>query len=245
MDITKSAYPPRTGQTAPEQELLESRRRAALIAAEERAVALFDAIEAARLVVPGRRERDIEDDIYALARERFGVEKHWHKRIVRAGANTLTTAIDNPPVRTIAADDTVYVDLGPVFGEWEGDVGRTYLMGNDPAKARLIANLERIFGIGQAHFHSTPDITGAALYDFVSRQAAEAGWRFGGSIAGHVVGEFPHARLPGDKELNRISPRNPRPMSEPDGLDQARHWILEVHLVDKDRTFGGFYERLL
>ena len=23
------------------------------------------------------------------------------------------------------------------------------------------------------------------------------------------------------------------------------HWILEVHLVDRDRTFGGYFEQLL
>lgn len=206
---------------------------------------LFTAIEAGGLVATGRSERDIERDIYDLALERFGVEKHWHKRIVRAGPNTLSTATDNPPVRVVGPDETVYVDLGPVFDEWEGDVGRTYLMGNDPAKAKLIADLERIFGIGQQHYRATADITGAGLYDFVCKQAEDAGWRFGGTIAGHVVGEFPHARLPGDKELNRISPRNPRPMSEPDGLGQVRHWILEVHLVDRSGTFGGFYERLL
>ncbi len=231
--------------TTPKQEAHETDRRARLVDAERRAVALFDAIEVAGLIIAGRNERDVERDIYDLAKARFGVEKHWHKRIVRTGPNTLLTAGDNPPVRTIAEDDTVYVDLGPVFDEWEGDVGRTYLMGDDPTKARLIADLERIFEIGQAHFHATPDITGAALYDFVCRQAEAAGWRFGGSIAGHVVSEFPHARLPGDKELNRISPRNPLPMREPDGLGQVRHWILEVHLVDPARTFGGFYERLL
>jgi Xaa-Pro aminopeptidase len=229
----------------PERDTLESKRRASLVAAEERAVALFEAIEAARLVIPGRSERDVEHEIYDLAKEQFGVEKHWHKRIVRAGPNTLTTAVDNPPVRTIASDDLVYVDLGPVFGEWEGDVGRTYLMGSDPAKAKLIVDLERIFMIGQAHFRATADITGAALYDFVGQQASDAGWRFGGTIAGHVVGEFPHARLPGDKELNRISPRNQQSMRKLDGLGQERHWILEVHLVDKAAAFGGFYERLL
>lgn len=231
--------------TTPEREAHEVQRRARLVDAERRAVALFEAIEAAGLIVAGRNEREVERDIYELAKARFGVDKHWHKRIVRTGPNTLLTAGDNPPVRTIAADDTVYVDLGPVFEEWEGDVGRTYLMGDDPTKARLIADLERIFEVGQAHFHATPDITGAALYDFVSQQSEAAGWKFGGSIAGHVVSEFPHARLPGDKELNRISPRNPRPMREPDGLGQVRHWILEVHLVDSARTFGGFYERLL
>jgi len=223
----------------------EKERRSALLAAEAKALALFAAIEAERLVVPGRTEREVEQDIYTLAEKRFGVEKHWHKRIVRSGPNTLITAGDNPAVRTIEPDDIVYVDLGPVFEEWEADIGRTYLMGNDPTKARLIADLERVFKRGQAHFHASPDMTGAALYTFVQGLAEDIGWRFGGVIAGHVVGEFPHARLPGDKELNRISPNNPMPMSDPDGLGQPRHWILEIHLVDRAGTFGGFYEQLL
>lgn len=223
----------------------EKERRAALLAAEANALALFQAIEASRLIVPGRSERDVEQAIYTLAQERFGVEKHWHKRIVRSGANTLTTATDNPPVRTIEPGDIVYVDLGPVFEDWEADIGRTYLMGDDPEKLRLIADLERVFKRGQAHFNASPDMTGAALYAFVQGLAEDAGWRFGGAIAGHVVGEFPHARLPGDKELNRISPRNPLPMSDPDGFGQPRHWILEIHLVDRAGTFGGFYEQLL
>jgi Xaa-Pro aminopeptidase len=189
--------------------LSELERRTALLDAEAKALALFQAIEANRLVVPGRTERDVEQDIYRLAKERFGVEKHWHKRIVRSGSNTLTTAVDNPPVRTIEPGDTVYVDLGPVFEEWEADIGRTYLMGDDMEKSRLIADLERVFKQGQAHFKSSPDMTGAALYAYIQGLAEEAGWRFGGTIAGHVVGEFPHATLPGDKELNRISPRNP------------------------------------
>ena len=223
----------------------EGERHAALIAAEKRAEALLAEIEAAGIVAPGRSETEVEDDIGALAEARFGVERHWHRRIVRAGSNTLTTAWDYPPVRTIEADDTVYVDLGPVFEEWEADIGRTYLMGNDPTKARLIEDLERLFKQGQAYYHATPHITGAALYAFVQELAEDAGWRFGGVIAGHVVSEFPHARLPGDKELNRISPRNPLPMSDLDGFGQSRHWILEIHLVDRAGTFGGFYEQLL
>jgi vanillate O-demethylase monooxygenase subunit len=224
---------------APLSPAYEASRRASLIAAEERAVALFDAIETAGLVAAGRSERDVERDIYDLALARFGVEKHWHKRIVRAGSNTLTLAGDNPPVRTIGADDTVYVDLGPVFEEWEADVGRTYLTGDDANKARLIADLPQVFARAQAHYRASPGITGAAFYEDVRGFAQEAGWSFGGAIAGHVVGEFPHAHLPGDKELNRIAPRNPRPMSEPDGNGQIRHWILEIHLVDPAGQFGG------
>ena len=75
--------------------------------------------------------------------------------------------------------------------------------------------------------------------------AQDAGWRFGGKIAGHIVSEFAHALIPGDKALNRIGPLNPAPMTDPDGKGQTRHWIREIHLVAEDGSFGGFYERLL
>jgi len=223
----------------------ETGRRAALIAAEKKALAMFDAIEAAGFVAPGRSERDVEDDIYTLALERFGVEQHWHRRIVRAGVNTLTIANDYPDVRTIEADDTVYLDLGPVFEAWEADIGRTYALGANEDKKRLVADLERVFDRVQTHYHASPDMTGARLYAFAQAAADDAGWAFGGVIAGHVVGEFSHSTWPGDKDLKRIGPRNPLPMRGSDHMGREQHWILEIHLVDRARTFGGFYERLL
>jgi hypothetical protein len=86
------------------------------------------------------------------------------------------------------------------------------------------------------YFDAHADITGAELYAYAQRSAEAAGW---------LVGEFPHARIPGDKDHYRISPANPTRMRDPDAAGQVKHWILEVHLVDRDRTFGGFYERLL
>lgn len=223
----------------------ETERRAALVAAEKKALALFDAIEAAGLVAPGRSEQEVEEDIRVLAKERFGVEQHWHRRIVGAGINTLTIANDYPDVRTIEADDTVYLDLGPVFELWEADIGRTYALGANEDKKRLVADLERVFERVQKHYHASPDITGAELYAFAQRAAEEAGWAFGGVIAGHVIGEFSHSTWPGDKDLKRIGPNNPLSMRGTDHLGRQQHWILEIHLVDRARTFGGFYERLL
>lgn len=223
----------------------DSERRARLMRAEGQAEALLAAIERAGIIAAGRNERDAEHAIYELAEQMFGVQKHWHKRIVRAGPNTLTIFYDNPPVREIGADDTVYVDLGPVFEEWEADIGRTFVIGSDPAKLALVADLPLTFDEVQAHYQSDPDISGAALYAFARAAAEKRGWHFGGVIAGHIVAEFAHAHIPGDKDLNRIGPRNPTPMSDPDSLGRPRHWILEIHLVDRDRGFGGFYERLL
>ena len=225
--------------------LAEDTRRAELEAAQAKALRLFDAIERDGLVRPGVTEREVEDRIGDLAAREFGVEKHWHKRIVRSGPNSITIAGDNPPVRTIENDDIVYVDLGPVFEAWEADIGKSYVMGDDPQKHRLVADLPRIFAEVQSHYRKDPGMTGAVLYAFAQEAAAKAGWRFGGKIAGHLVSEFAHALIPGDKALYRISPQNPTPMSDPDGKGRTRHWILEIHLVAPDGSFGGFYERLL
>ena len=79
-----------------------------------------EAIESRRLIRAGRSETEVDQDIFVLAEKSFGVRQHWHKRIVRAGANTVCFA-ENPPVREIANNDTVFLDLGPVFGEWEAN----------------------------------------------------------------------------------------------------------------------------
>ncbi|HWC64325.1 MAG TPA: M24 family metallopeptidase [Rhizomicrobium sp.] len=223
----------------------EPERRAQLEAAQAKALGLFDAIEKADLIIPGRDEKDIEEDIRELAARDFGVSKHWHRRIVRSGPNSVTTAGDYPPPRVVEADDIVYLDLGPVFEGWEADIGKSYALGSDPCKRALVADLPRVFETVQAHYRADPHITGAALYAFAQEAAQARGWHFGGEIAGHIIGEFAHSQIPGDKALNRIGPQNSKAMSDPDDLGRPRHWILEIHLVAPDRSFGGFYERLL
>jgi Xaa-Pro dipeptidase len=220
-------------------------RLAALLASEKKAEALFEAIESQRLVRPGRTETEVDHDIFTLAERSFGVKKHWHKRIVRSGPNTVCIFAENPPVREIAKDDTVFLDLGPVFDEWEADVGRTYVMGDDPDKHRLCQDLPRTFDALKQYFDTHHDVTGAEIYSYAQQCAQAAGWLFGGAIAGHIVGEFPHAHIPGDKDLYRISPANSEWLRAPDALGQTKFWILEVHLVDHARSYGGFYERIL
>ena len=45
------------------------------------------------------REVEASNAIRDLAAEMFGVSRHWHKRIVRAGPNTLQPYAQNPPDR--------------------------------------------------------------------------------------------------------------------------------------------------
>jgi Xaa-Pro aminopeptidase len=225
-------------------DVAETERRAALEAAEAKGMMLFDAIEREGLIAPGKREDELNDEIAAFAREKFAVTHHWHKRIVRAGANTVCVFADDPPVHTIGEDDIVYLDLGPVIEDWEADLGRSYALGADPQKARLVADLPRLFDSVQAHYRASPDITCEDLYAFAQKTAETAGWRFGGEIAGHtLIGKFPHAPPP--RQGRFIAAGNASRMRDPDANGKARHWILEIHLVDQARAFGGFYERLL
>ncbi|RVT94837.1 M24 family metallopeptidase [Sphingomonas crocodyli] len=217
----------------------------ALIAAEQNGLALLDAIEAAGFIAPGRAESAIEADIRALAARDFGVSVHWHDRVVRTGINTLCIAGQPAPDRIIEEDDIVFLDLGPVFGDWEADVGRSYAVGNSPEKRRLVADLETVFDVARARFLATPDITGADLFAIAVAESEARGWRFGGQIAGHTVGPFPYARSPAGKTGGRVNPANTQRMRDPDQHGRPRHWILEIHLVSPDGQWGGFYERLL
>ncbi|MFT4055705.1 MAG: M24 family metallopeptidase [Novosphingobium sp.] len=216
-----------------------------LLAAERKGLALLDAIEEAGIVAPGRSELEVERDIYAIASRDFGVTEHWHDRVVRAGLNTLCVAGEAAPDRVIADDDMVFLDLGPVFGDWEADVGRSYAVGDDPRKHALCADLLTTFEAVKARFEADDAMTGAQLYAIAHEEAERRGWLFGGKIAGHLVGEFPYARSPGDKAMRRIAPANTMRMRDPDESGASRHWILEIHLLSPDRSFGGFYERLL
>jgi Xaa-Pro aminopeptidase len=223
--------------------------RKGLEAAEARGNAMFDAVEAAGIIRAGRTEKEIENEIYILAKKDFGVDVHWHKRLVRTGINTVCVYNEDPEPRMVEAEDTLFLDLGPVFAssnvQWEADLGRSYALGNDPQKKRLVADLPRLFDVVKAHYDATPDITGEQLYAYAQKVADEAGWIFGGTIAGHIVGEFPHAqRIPG-REEHRIEAGNAKRMRDLDADGHARNWILEIHLVDKTRSWGGFYERLL
>ena len=218
---------------------------AALVQAQQKADSLFSEIVSAGLIRPGVLESELSREIHALAQRRFGVRRHWHKRVVRAGPNTMLTYHDEPPDRRVAEDDAVYLDLGPIFESWEADYGRTYVVGTDPDKHRLVADIEAAFAAGKAHFEQTPGLTAGGLYDHVSALATSAGWEFGAATAGHLIGHFPHETAAADTTKFSIRSGNPLDLREADKSGAPRHWILEIHFIDRRRQLGGFFEQLL
>ena len=223
----------------------EVARATGLLDAQANAQTLFDEVLRRSLVRPGAFESQVSNEVRDLGAELFGTDRHWHKRVVRSGPNTLRPYKENPPDRAIGDDDIVFLDFGPIFAEWEADFGRTYVLGHDPVKHRLNADLPRLFEAGRSWFDQHPDITGAQLYDHVCGLARASGWEFGGVHSGHLVGEFPHENIDGDRIESYIAPGSDNPMRRELASGRRAHWILEIHLVDRERQIGGFYEQLL
>ena len=223
----------------------EEQIAAGLIDAQQKADALFVAVNEKNLIRPGQTEMQINEAVYALAQQTYGITRYWHKRIVRAGRNTLEPYDENPPDLTVQEDDIVFLDLGPVFEEWEADFGRTYVVGTDPLKEKLCRDIKEAFAKGKRYFEEHPDITCAELYGYALQLAREAGWEYGGPIAGHLLGVFPHEKIPNDKITLYVHPENLRRMRTLDADGRKRHWILEIHFVDRARQIGGFYEELM
>jgi hypothetical protein len=59
------------------------------------------------------------------------------------------------------------------------------------------------------------------------------------------VGEFPPETDEWTDLTAHIAPGNDTPLRRTDRTGKLCHWILEIHLVDQERGFGGFHEELL
>ncbi len=216
-----------------------------LVWAENIALQLFKAVEDRHLITAGKSEKQLNTGIFELASELFGIEKHWHKRIIRCGANTLSPYNDNPPNLVIQEDDILFFDFGPIIDDWEADLGRTYVIGNDPVKHKLKKDIETAWQETKEWFHQQTALPASELFQYAVDKAKEYGWSFGGELAGHLIGEFPHERLePGNFQLY-VHPGNHTDMFLPDADGKKREWILELHFVDKEKKIGGFFEQLL
>ncbi len=223
-----------------------SERKQHLLKAQQNAVALFREIEVRGLIAAEKSEKVLNDEVYELAFEMFGIRKYWHKRIVRAGKNTLLPYRENPPDLIIQNEDILFFDFGPVFEDWEADFGRTYVLGNDPQRIKLRNDIESAWNDGKQYYEEHKEtLTGAEYYRHIASLAGKYGWEFGNIHCGHLIGNFPHEHILGDEEHNYLHPNNHIKLSELDVLGNPRDWILEIHFINTERTFGGFFEQLL
>lgn len=193
----------------------------------------FDAVNRiAAQVAPGMNEHEAQ----AMAEDtltRMGMQRVWHKTIVRFGAATQDSF--HEPVgsdRVLADNDIFFVDLGVVWDGHEGDAGDTFVVGDDPDHLAC-AEAARIIWRDVAEKWRSENVTGEALYDFATVRADVLGFDLHRDVKGHRVSDFPHSIYKaGD-------------LGDFDGCPASGLWILEIHLTHRTRPFGAFFEDLL
>lgn len=202
----------------------------AMIRARDRT---FEAVRAiAEAIRPGMNEveaRDLAERILTG----MGMDRLWHKTIVRFGENTLHTfgaLIDAD--RVLGDNDIFFVDLGVVWDGHEGDAGDTFVVGDAPAMAACAQAARTLWAEVAARWRED-GVTGQALYRFAQDRAAEAGWRLNWEVKGHRVSDFPHAIYKaGD-------------LGDLDKPPATGLWVLEIQISHPTLPFGAFYEDLL
>jgi len=207
---------------------------------------LFEAVEQNNLIVPGKSEEQLSKEIETLALEKFKVDRHWHKKLVRTGLNTLATYTDNPPNRFIQPGDILFIDFGLIVNGYESDYARTYVLGDNPRKLKLKADVEKAWYETREWILQQKKLTGAELFAYTRKKAMEYGWTSAGEIAGHIVGKYPHEQPANPKSMELdVHPDNLYDIFLRDASGNKRHWILEMHFVDEDYGIGGYFEQLI
>lgn len=214
--------------------------------AQHKAIELFNAVEARGLIIAGKTEKQLSDEIVQIAKDDFGVLNHWGKKIVRTGINTLQPYSADPSNLLIQEGDILFFDFHPVFEGWEADLGPTYVLGNDPLKLKIKKDVEAAWYEGNNWYFKQNRLTGAAFFDYATDLAKRYGYEFGNAIAGHIIGKYPHEQPddPNDMCLD-VHPDNNTDILQLDKFGNKRHWMLELHFVDRENNIGAFFEQLL
>ncbi len=217
-----------------------------LFLAEQKAKDLFSIVEQRGLIAAGKTEKQLCAEILQIAKDEFGVENHWGKKIVRTGMNTLQPYIADPPDVEIKEDDILFFDFHPIFNGWEADLGRTYVLGNNPLKQKIKQAVETAWHEGNSWYFNQEKLTGAEFFNYATELAHKYGYEFGNAISGHIIGKFPHEQPddPNDLCLD-AHPDNHTDILQFDNFGNPRFWMLELHFVDRKNNIGAFFEQLL
>ena len=178
----------------------------------------------------------LEEDAVDMARDVLAdldMLQGWHKIHVRFGKNTLQTfGAPSDPGVTLGEKDIFFIDIGPVWKEWEGDGGETFTVGGDPTMEAAAVDVETLFHIVRHKWEAT-GMSGKALYDFATEEALRMGWELNLDLSGHRLSDFPHAAV------------YDGPLADIDFKPTALLWVLEIHIRHPERGFGAFYEDML
>jgi Xaa-Pro aminopeptidase len=178
----------------------------------------------------------VEEDAVQMARDILAegdMIRGWHDVYVRFGSNTLKTfGAESDPGIVLKENDIFFIDIGPVWGEIEGDGGDTFVVGADAGMEQCAADAKKLFHIVRKKWEST-GLSGKALYDFAIEEAKSLGWELNMDLSGHRISDFPHEAVYAG------------PMAEVDFKPSPLIWVLEIHIRHPEGLYGAFFEDML
>jgi len=188
--------------------------------------------EIALAVKPGM----VEEDAVEMARGMLAARKMlrgWHDVYVRFGSNTIKTfGAPSEPGVVLGENDLFLIDIGPVFEQWEGDGGDTFVVGQAPELVRCAEDARTLFHRVRRKWLAD-QTSGTALYQFAVDEAAKLGWALNMDLSGHRISDFPHAAV------------YDGPMADVGFCPSPLLWVLEIHIRHPEKPFGAFFEDML
>lgn len=178
----------------------------------------------------------VEEDARGMARKilkGMGMRRGWHHIITRLGPNTTKDFMARSERGVVLQEnDIFFVDIGPIYGDCEGDAGDTFVVGDDPEHHKAKADARAIWEDVRAMWFET-GATGVELYEFAQATTQARGWKLNMDLSGHRLSDFPH------------SAHYDGPLAEVDFKPNPNLWVLEIAIAHPERNFGAFYEDLL
>jgi Xaa-Pro aminopeptidase len=199
---------------------------------ETRAKAQQAVSRIAAQVQAGMLEEDANKMVIATLQE-LGATKAFHKPYIRFGSNTTKTfGADSDPGIRLGEDDIFFIDVGPVWEEYEGDAGDTFVTGSNPELKRCAHDAKLIFN-AVAQKWKAEKATGVELYHHAEQMAKDLGWVLNLDLGGHRLGDYSSAE------------HYEGPLSEISFHPSPNFWMVEIHIRHPEKQFGAFYEDLL
>ena len=192
--------------------------------------------EAIREIASQVRPGTLEEDALQLTKRVLrgkGLGRGWHGVHVRFGTNTLKNFGEpSDPGVVLGEDDIWFIDIGPVWKDWEADAGDTFVVGHDPEMQRIARDVHVVFDEVQRAWREER-LTGAALYHKAVAEAQLRGWLLNLDMNGHRLADFPHAAL------------YKGPLAEAAFTPSAGLWMLEIQIRHPELPYSAFFEDLL
>jgi hypothetical protein len=186
----------------------------------------------AQAIKPGMTER-IAQQLAKDLLQQSAVDRLWHPVIIRFGRNTCKMYSEASEKDTVLQEnDIFFIDLGPVYFGHEGDVGATFVVGQNPHMQHCAATAQQLFEVVRAHWLEQ-ECSGRDLYQYAQQQAQALGFELNLAIKGHRLSDYPHQLYAGGD------------LGDFDGKPQAGVWVLEIQIKSPTHEIGAFYEDVL